>query len=193
MIAATDSLLVAATLAHYEEYERLLTSNNSNGFIPGEAGAALVVEPVAAKQGAQLICAGLGFGVEESHVYSEEPLRANGLSAAIREALEDASCDMGDMDFRITDLSGEQYYFKEAALALLRILRKRKQEFDIWHPADCIGEVGSALAAVMLIYLQAACEKGYSEGNNILAHLGNDDGKRSAMVLLWKIKGDNNG
>jgi len=153
----------------------------------------LVVEPVVAKQEPQLICAGIGFGVEEAHIDSEEPLRADGLCIAIKEALEDASCDMGDMDFRIADLSGEQYYFKEAALAVLRLLRKRKQEFDIWHPADCVGEVGSALAAVMLVYLKAACEKGYSEGNNILAHLGNGDGKRSAMVLFWHMTGGNNG
>ncbi len=190
LIAAADSLLVAETLAHYEEHERLLTSLNSNGFIPGEAGAALVVEPLYAKQEPQLICAGLGFGVEKAHIYSEEPLRADGLTVAIKDALSDANCDMGDLDFRITDLSGEQYHFKEASLALLRLMRKRKEEFDIWHPADCVGEVGAALAAVMLIVIKFACEKGYSEGNRILTHLGNDDGKRSAIVLGWQRVGE---
>ena len=190
LIAAADSLLVAQSLAHYEEHERLLTSQNSNGFIPGEAGAALVVEPVYANQEPQLIIAGLGFGVETAHIYSEEPLRADGLTDAIKDALIDANCEMGDLDFRITDLSGEQYHFKEASLALLRLLRKRKEEFDIWHPADCVGEVGSALAAVMLIVVKFACEKDYSEGNRILAHLGNDDGKRSAIILNWLQVGE---
>ncbi len=193
LIAATDSLLVGATLAHYEEHERLLTSQNSNGFIPGEAGAALVVEPVISTQEPQLICLGLGFGVEKAHVYSEEPLRADGLTAAIRESLEDADCEMGELDFRVTDLSGEQYYFKEASLALLRMLRKRKEKFDIWHPADCIGEVGSVLAAVMLTVMKFAFEKDYSEGNKLIAHLGNDDGKRSAMILFWHKVEDFNG
>jgi len=193
LVAATDSLLVGATLAHYEEYERLLTSNNSNGFIAGEAGAALVVEPVATGQENQLVCVGLGVGVEEAHIYSEEPLRANGLTEAIREALGDAGYSMGDLDFRVTDLSGEQYYFKEASLALLRILRERKDEFDIWHPADCIGEVGAVLAVVMLTVLKCACEKEYSKGNKILAHLGNDDGKRSAMILFWQEESGSNG
>ena len=193
LIAATDSLLVGATLAHYEEHERLLTSNNSNGFIPGEAGAALVVEPVTAGQEGQLVCVGLGVGIEESHVYSEEPLRADGLVAAIRESLGDADCEMGDLDFRITDLSGEQYYFKEASLAVLKTLRKRKQEFGIWHPADCIGEIGSVLAAVMLTVMKVACEKEYSKGNKVLAHLGNDDGKRSAMILFWHKESSRNG
>ena len=43
VIAGVDSYLVASTLAAYEEKSRLLTSQNSNGFIPGEAGAAVLV------------------------------------------------------------------------------------------------------------------------------------------------------
>lgn len=186
LIAATDSLLVAQSLAHYEEHERLLTSQNSNGFIPGEAGAALVVEPVYAKREPQLICAGLGFGIEKAHIYSEEPLRADGLTAAIKESLSDAGCNESILDFKITDISGEHYYFKEASLAFSRIDRTKREEFDIWHPADCVGEVGAALGIVMLAVLKAACEKGYSKGHHALAHLGNGDGKRSSMILFWQ-------
>ena len=51
-------------------------------------------------------------------------MRADGLATAIKGALADAGCEMHDMDYRITDLSGEQYYFKEAALALSRTLRQ---------------------------------------------------------------------
>jgi 3-oxoacyl-[acyl-carrier-protein] synthase-1 len=191
LIAATDSLLVAPSLAHYEEHERLLTSQNSNGFIPGEAGAALVVEQVYAKQENQLICHGLGFGVEKAHVNSEEPLRADGLTAAIKLSLGDAGCEMGDLDFRITDISGSQYYFKEASLALLRTLRKRKEAFDLWHPADCIGEVGAVMGLVMIAVLKVACEKDYSKGHHILGHLGSDDGKRSSMIFAWQVVGAN--
>lgn len=190
LIAASDSLLVAPTLSHYEEDERLLTSQNSNGFIPGEAGAALLVEAVNTKSEGQLICHGLGFGVEKVHVDSDEPLRADGLTAAIKESLADAGCDMGDLDFRITDISGNQYYFKEASLALLRVLRKRKESFDIWHPADCIGEVGSVIGLVIIVFLKSAFEKDYSKGNHLIAHLGNDDGKRSSIIFAWQQIGE---
>ena len=186
LIVATGSLLVGTTLAHYEEYDRLLTSNNSNGFIPGEAGAALVVEPVSARQEYQLVCVGLGFGVEEAHVYSEEPLRADGLTAAIKESLADAGHGESVLDFKITDISGEQYYFKEASLAFSRIDRTKRTEFDIWHPADCVGDVGSVLGVVMIAVLKTSCEKSYTKGNHILTHLGNDDGKRSSMIFFWQ-------
>lgn len=189
MIVATDSLLVGPTLTHYEDNERLLTSQNSNGFIPGEAAAALVVEPVIPKQEGQLICQGLGFGVEKAHVGSEEPLRADGLTAAIKESLSDAGCGESILDFKITDISGEQYYFKESSLAFSRVDRTKREEFDIWHPADCIGEVGAVIGVVIIAIIKSACEKGYSRGNNILAHLGNDDGERSSMIFFWKTAG----
>jgi len=186
LIAGVDGFLVGPTLAAFEEKERLLTSQNSNGFIAGEGAAALVVRRVRSSSEPQLVCTGLGFGVEKATVDSEEPLRADGLVQAIRAALDEVGCDMGDMDFRITDLSGEQYHFKEASLALGRILRKRKEEFDIWHPADCVGELGAAMGCVMSAVIGAACRKGYSKGKRILFHLGNDDGKRAAMVFAYQ-------
>jgi 3-oxoacyl-[acyl-carrier-protein] synthase-1 len=38
----------------------------------------------------------------------------------------------------------------------------------------------------MLAVLKTACEKEYSKGRHILAHLTNDDGERSAIILSWQ-------
>ena len=43
LIVGVDTLLVAQTLAELEEQDRILTSNNSNGFIPGEAASAVLI------------------------------------------------------------------------------------------------------------------------------------------------------
>lgn len=185
LIAGVDSLLVSATLETFMQREYVLTSNNSDGFIPGEAGAAILVEPVYRQEAAQLICHGIGFGTEKAHVDSEEPLRAEGLTTAVKGALAEAGCEMHDLDFRITDVSGKQYYFKEASLALSRVLRKRKVEFDIWHPADCIGEVGATIGLAMFIVIKFAFIKHYSKGHKVLFHFGSDDGKRSACIMTW--------
>jgi 3-oxoacyl-[acyl-carrier-protein] synthase-1 len=186
IIAGVDSLLVGPTLSTYEEQDRLLTSQNSNGFIPGEAAAAVLVGPALATDEAQLLCLGIGSGVERAIEQSGLPLRADGLVQAIRAALAEAGCSLGAMDFRITDVSGGQYSFKEASLALTRILRERKEEFDIWHPADCIGEVGAAIGVVILAVCLAAARKAYVPGNNILCHLASEDGKRVAMVFTYR-------
>lgn len=184
LISATDSLLTWPTLSVYERNDRLLTAGNSNGFIPGEGAGALLVGRPAGK--AELLCTGIGFGKEKAHIDSEEPLRADGLSIAIKGALGDAGCQMHQLDFRITDLSGEQYYFKEAALALGRILRQRKEEFDLWHPAESIGESGAAAGTAPFAVAEAACRKAYALGTHILTHMANDAGQRAATVLHFR-------
>ncbi len=185
LIAATDSFVSWPTLSHYEREGRLLTASNSNGFMPGEGAGALLVGANDGGAG-ELLCTGIGFAREAAHLDSGEPLRAEGLSQAIKAALAEAGCEMHHMDFRITDLSGEQYYFKEAALALSRTLRQRKEEFDIWHPAESTGEQGAAAGVAVIALADAACRKAYSKGPNILAHMANDSGQRAALSLRFR-------
>ena len=185
LIAATDSLLVDTTIDYYQDQERLLTSSNSNGFIPGEAGAALLIGSVADKNEQMLCCQGIGFSNESSHVESEEPLVANGLASAIKKSLIDAGMHESMLGFRIVDFSGEQYFFKEASLAFNRIDRTHRSDFDTWHPADCIGEVGAAIGAIMISILKTSYEKNYSKGDKVLAHFSNDNGKRAALIFSW--------
>ena len=190
LIAGVDTYLTAGTLSAYEGEERLLTSKNSNGFIPGEAGAAVLIgSSNIASDKSGITCHGIGFGNETATISSEEPLRAGGLLQAIKAALSDSGLTMADLDYRITDLNGEQYSFKEASLALTRILRVRKEEFDIWHPADCIGEVGAAVVPCILGVALTASRKKYSLGKRILCHFGNDSGERAAMILSYSGNG----
>jgi 3-oxoacyl-[acyl-carrier-protein] synthase-1 len=184
LVAAADSLLVGPTLMGFEAEGRLLTPQNSDGFVPGEAAGAVMMARTPGA-GAHLDCLGIGFGVEPSATNPDAPLRAHGLTLAIKQSLADAGCAMQDLDFRITDNSGEQYYFKEAALALSRTLRQRKEEFDIWHPADCIGEVGAAIGVATLAVALAASRKSYALGPNMLCHLGSDIGERAAAILRY--------
>jgi 3-oxoacyl-[acyl-carrier-protein] synthase-1 len=185
LIAATDSLLTWPTLGAYERARRLLTRDNSNGFMPGEGASALLVGPAGTDP--QLLCTGLGFATEPAPIDSSEPLRGDGLTRAIKDALTDASCEMHDLDFRISDVSGEHYYFKEAALALTRTLRVRKPTFDIWHPAESIGEVGAVAGLASIAVANAACRKRYADGLNVLCHAANDAGQRAATIVQFGI------
>ena len=156
----------------------------------GKAPRRVLVKGLYTSEKSQLICRGLGFGVEPATVDSDLPLRADGLVSAFRMALAEASCDMAALDFRITDNSGEQYGFKEAALGLTRVLKKRKAEFDIWHPADCIGEVGAAIAMVILGVGLIATQKKYTPGYEIMCHLSNDNGNRAAFIISYHATRD---
>ena len=182
VVAGVDSYLTANTLTAYHERHRLKTEKNSNGFMPGEAASALLLAK-ANSSSPQLQCIGIGVGQETATVESEYPLRADGLVQAIKAALVDSGCTYKDLHYRITDLNGEHYSFKEASLALTRTMRVRKEHFDIWHPAECIGEVGAAIGPIVITVASAAAIKGYAPGPGVLCHFANDDGKRVALLL----------
>jgi 3-oxoacyl-[acyl-carrier-protein] synthase-1 len=184
IVAGVDSYLVAATLGVYGERDRLLTAENSNGFIPGEAGAAVLVGQPHSDAG--LLCLGFGFAMEKATVESEEPLRGDGMTAALQQALAASGLTMAQIGYRMADLSGEQYRFKEADLAVSRILRGRHEFQDLWHPADCMGETGAAAVPSMLAVALIAARKSYAAGDPVLAHCSNDDGRRAAIVLSAK-------
>jgi 3-oxoacyl-[acyl-carrier-protein] synthase-1 len=182
VVAGVDSLLSGPALAAWEAADRLLTRDNSNGFIPGEAAGAVLLGPHTEEAGAALLLRGLGFAVEPAPLGSGRPMRAEGLVQAIRAALADADMPLHACDARITDASGEQYRFREAALALTRLLRDRKPRFDFWHTADCIGEVGAATVPAMLAVLLAGARKDYLPGPAFLGHLGDDGERRAAFI-----------
>lgn len=182
LIVGVDSMLSWPTLNHFDREDRLLTEANSDGFMPGEAAGALWVGNGVGRK-ATLLCTGIGFGVEPAPIGSGEPLRADGLTQAIKASLAEAGRQMHEMAFRITDLSGEHYYFKEAALALTRTMREQKETFDLWHPAECTGEVGAASGATVVAAAVEACRKAYAPGHRILAHWSSDEGQRAAVTL----------
>lgn len=181
IIAGTDTYVVAATLADFDERRRLLTRVNSNGFIPGEAGAALLVGLAGAQQGLTVLS--LGFAVEKATIADDQPLRGHGLTTAFREALSDANITMAQIGYRIGTMTGEQYWFKEIELASSRLLRGRHEFMDLWHPADCIGETGAALLPVCIGLALIAAQKNFAAGDPVLVSASNDDGRRAALVL----------
>jgi len=183
VVAGVDSFLIAETIRHYDREDRLLHPANSNGFIAGEAGAAALVVPEGRDEGPHLAVAGLGFAAERAPIRSGAPLRGDGMTAAMRTALEQAGIAYNDISYRLADLSGEQYYFKEATLAQARLWRGHRDPEEVWHPADSFGYTGAAVIPILLGVGLTAGRKGYAPGPVALAHAAHDDGRRAAMVL----------
>jgi 3-oxoacyl-[acyl-carrier-protein] synthase-1 len=181
IVAGVDSYLQAATLASFGERRRLLSLTNSNGFIPGEAGAVVLLAADGAVPG--LAIRSLGLAIEKATIESEEPLRGEGLADAYRQALGAIGLGLQDIAYRLADLSGEQYWFKETAFAMARVMRVRREFQELWHPADTIGEIGAAAVPAMLNMALDAARKGYAPGELALAQAANDDGRRATMVL----------
>lgn len=182
LIAATDSLLHWNTVRHYDRAGRLFTSNNSNGFVPGEGAGALLVGAPRGDPG-ELVCLGLGFGIEPAPVDSGRPHRAIGLTQAIKAALADAGCGIAAVDFRVADASGEQYFFKEAALAAARLIRHPKSDFDLLQPSVCTGNQGSTSGASAIVMAASTAAALLSTGFRSIVQLANDAGERAALIV----------
>ncbi|AZO09371.1 MULTISPECIES: 3-oxoacyl-ACP synthase [unclassified Mesorhizobium] len=183
VIAGVDSYLTSGAIAHYLDRERLLTGDNPNGFMPGEAAAAVVCTKP--KTGGFRV-SGVGLAKERAEIYNPEDraLRGGGMTEAYRAALDEAGIEMRFLGYRIADLVGEQYWFKQSALASLRLLRGRHEFQDIWSPAESIGNIGAAVVPLMLGMAFEAARKGYAAGNPVLIEASNDAGACGAAVVL---------
>jgi 3-oxoacyl-[acyl-carrier-protein] synthase I len=183
LICGVDSFVNASSLLWLDQHSRLKTESNSNGLIPGEAAAAVLVDLENPPPASHIRVAGLGFASETANILSEEPLLGLGLARATKSALADASIQMHDIDFRISDVSGESYGFKEQSLAVGRILRVRKEEFPLWHCADSIGDVGAAAGICQIVMASCAFSKQYAVGNRTACFTSSVGGERAVAII----------
>lgn len=181
VVAAADSLIDARRLLMLDQQHRLLTEDNADGITPGEAAACVLVQ--AAPQDVRALIRGLGFAREPALPTNDLPMCAQGATAAIRMALEEAGLSMDDMDMRLSDASGEGYAFKELAMVTTRLLRQRKVEFPACLVADQLGDVGAAAGLVGVVTAVEAFARGYAPGRRAVGLATNHDGGRAAIIL----------
>jgi len=184
LLLCVDTLLNTHRVSMYENYNdmsRFLTDDNPDGFIPGEAAVAVLLSKPNGT--AQTCITGIGFGEEKAVVGSDDVLKAEGMTQAIRNAAKDAGCQVRDTHFVISSVSGESYFFKEVAIARSKSLETKVSSHPLWHPADCIGEVGSAVGGAMILMGHYAFEGNYAPGKRALCLVSNDDKKRGAFIL----------
>lgn len=186
VILGLDSYLTAQSIAHYLGQNRLLAPGNANGFIPGEAAAAILCTAAPGP----LRLTGLGLAREIAHIYNaadkdglDLPLRGDGMTRAYQLAMDEANVDLAHVEYRISDLIGEQYFFKQATLASLRLERGRTPFQDLWSPAENLGNIGAAVVPVMIAQLMTAETRGYAPGSPALMEGSGDDGACGAAVF----------
>jgi 3-oxoacyl-[acyl-carrier-protein] synthase-1 len=186
LVCGVDSYINARALAWLERHWRLKIPDNSDGVIPGEGAAAVLLqnrEASASKNNGAVRVTGLGFSKEPVNVFSEEPLLGLGLTAAARAALGEAGHEIHEIDFRLSDVTGELYGFKEHTLTLARLMRQRREEFPIWHCADSIGDTGAAAGVCQLVMAFHTLQKRVAPGDRAICFTSGVHGDRAVAVL----------
>jgi 3-oxoacyl-[acyl-carrier-protein] synthase-1 len=182
LIAGLDSLIDAPVITHYLRQERLIVPGNSDGFLPGEGAAAIVLER-AAPRDRGLHIAGIGLGQEAGRPDGSAPSRAQGLSNAMRQAMARAGVDCNVLAFRLSDQNGEVFFAREAANAITRVAEPGGNIPQVLTTADCTGEIGAATGVLMLAWLHHLLPHSDAPGKCGLLHLADDQGARSAIVV----------
>jgi len=186
IVAGVDSMISQDAIGWLYQSKRLKLPDDPDGVMPGESAAAVeLLGPDAIERPEEngvLIC-GMGFAQESATIMGDEPNLASGLTDAVRAALAETGLRLADVDLRISDVTGEQYYFRETSTVVSRLLRQHKDAFPLWHCADGIGDVGAAVGAVLLGQAAVALRKGYSPGPLVLCQSSADTGQRAAVVL----------
>jgi len=183
IVAGVDSLVDRETLVAFDTNRRLLSTGNFNGFLAGEAGCAVLVGAADAGSASTWLT-GSGHAVETAVIDGTQPLQGLGLTDAVRAALRSAGLALADVDWRLSDLSGEHYKFKEAMFVAMRLDRgERDEPLAMWHPIEYLGEIGAAVLPCLVAWARHAMHEGYGPGRTALCHVGSDAGGRSAFVL----------
>lgn len=185
MLAGVDSLVNPIDLARLAAANRLAGGGTSQGLVPGE-GAAAVMLSARAPSGPRPTCAILSIATarEENSVLSEGFSQGRAMLSALREASRKGEAD-GEpfVDFVVSNGNGERYAAWESMITRARFYRTRRDRTPAAMPAMSAGETGAASAALALVVVRDAFALGYAPGRVAMAEIASDDGLRSAAML----------
>lgn len=170
------------TLARLDAQGRLLSDENPDGFVPGEAAAfCLVAGPRAARLAGLRPLASLGpvgSAVEDVTGAPERIPLGRALAAAVRAALPPGSPPIGSV---WCDLNGESRRSDDWAGAYLLVAPAMGRRPALWHPADRWGDIGAASGPALICL--AARELRRTGAGSALIVTSSDSGERAAVAV----------
>jgi 3-oxoacyl-[acyl-carrier-protein] synthase I len=180
LLLGVDTYLDDDRLSLLDGRYRIRSARAVDGFLPGEAAAALVLEPrsVAEARGAPVLATMSVLGV------GDEPRAASGdrqsSGAGLCEALSALFAAGGeDPAWVLCDLNGESYKSYEGGLALTRLEQLASVQ-RLTHPADCHGDIGAATAGCLIGCAVMGLQRGYALAADATLFCGSDGGLRMA-------------
>ncbi len=185
LVLAADTYLDGARLRHLDESWRLRSRRNPDGFLPGEAASAVLLEPAraAAKRKARVmgIVGGPSFATEPMAFGGDRWSTGHGLSEAIRPLVAGPQGPVGR--YMLCNMNGEAYPAREWTIAQMRLAPDLPVVESLEHPADCIGEAGTAMAGILVACACHAFARGHAPAPAALVWVASDDGLRAAAVI----------
>ena len=187
LAAGVDSYHDPDTLEWLDQNGLLMSSENRNGFPPGEAaGACLlasrsVIDHYRLRILANIMAA--TTALEHHTIRGTEVCIGEGLTAALQGVIDTLSLPRQAVTATYCDLNGERYRNEEFVYALLRLQEAFVDAHDYQCPADCWGDVGAASGPLFASLAIAAGQRGYAKGVYPMMWAGSESGQRTAILL----------
>ena len=188
VVGGVESYYDIEALEWLDEAGRLHSEANIDGFVPGEAGAFIVLasRSAAHRFGLPVLGSILSSTVaHEPHPYISDHgvCIGQGLTESIRRTLDVPVSDAKVADWTVCDLNGENFRAMEWMYAYVRTGPKHRDPLELWHPADCLGDLGAATGCVLLSIAIASWQRDYARGDRCLIWCSSDGPERAAVLL----------
>ncbi|MDB6087526.1 MAG: fabB [Gammaproteobacteria bacterium] len=185
IVGGVDSFLDLKLLAALDAEGRILGSNVMDGFLPGEGAAFLVLSHPsrAGETGVASICAQAAASCSDpGHRAGLEPARGEGLAEALEALRGRLAGALAPVATTFAGLNGESFDAKLWGVARLRHGDFFAPGMVLEHPADCFGDAGAALGAILLALAAQALQNRQRAGPALV--WAASDGESRACALL---------
>ncbi|MCX4239743.1 beta-ketoacyl synthase N-terminal-like domain-containing protein [Paraliomyxa miuraensis] len=188
LVGGVESYIHVDTLEWLDDNGQLLNDHDSrSSFVPGEGAGFLALAsrswcrsqrvPVLAR------VVGIGLAEEPNRIKTDAVCTGEGLTRAIRDAVQGLDLPEDKIGDTLCDLNGERYRSEEFAFAALRNPHPFVDANCFAAPADSWGDVGAASGALLAICGVASFMRSYAKTDHVMAFAGSESGLRGAVVL----------
>ena len=161
--------------------QRVKSSVNLDGFIPGEGAAFLLLSRAGAAIAPLAMVSQVAQAFENGHLYSPEPYRGDGLASAVQQLVNSGSVE-GPIQEVYSSMNGEHHWAKEWGTAFIRNSGAFLPGHGTHHPADCFGDTGAACGPLMAGLAALGIKQGYRR-SPALVYGSSDRGQRAAVLV----------
>ncbi len=184
LVGGVDSYQDYNLLLQLDQQGRIRTEEAPDGFVPGEASAFLMLThkaELAKIYGKYTVCLSVpGIAEEAGHLYSKETYTGDGLADAIRVGINNG--DDQKIHTIYSSMNGEHVWAKEYGVAMLRNKNAMAENVRHEHPADCFGDIGAAMGAVLVGIAGLEMARDGAPQKNIV-YCSSDHAQRAAVCL----------
>jgi 3-oxoacyl-[acyl-carrier-protein] synthase-1 len=185
IVGGIDTYWDQSLLAELIEDGRIRSSNNMDGFLPGEGAGFLLLSTInnARAEGNDIfgVIDGLAVGFEPGHRYSQKTYMGDGLASTFADLFRDLP-NTPRIKTVYAGFNGENFDAKQWGTAYARNEARFADEYTLEHPADCIGDTGAAMATIMLVLSVRGMQVGCTHGP-CLVWSTSDHGDCGALVV----------